>query len=94
VWNKAKAAQPLYELVCIGAQVPAVMEIQQVWRGRESLQADAAARDAYIQTLMAKCLVFASLDPNSPVPEDPSALSPLRNALTNPNPGNHQYWII
>jgi hypothetical protein len=37
--------------------------------------------------LMAKCLVFASLDPNSPVPEEPSALSFLRNALTNPNPG-------
>ena len=85
--DKAKAAQQLYDLACIGPQVPAAIEVRQVWRSRESLPADSAARDILIQTLMAKCLVEASLEPNSLERVDPSALSFLRSALTNSNPG-------
>jgi hypothetical protein len=63
------------------------MEVRQVWRSRGSLPAVSAARDIVVQTLMAKCLVAASLDLNSPELVDPSELLFLRSAVRNPNPG-------
>ena len=58
-----------------------------MWRSRGSLPAVSAARDLVVQALMAKCLVAASLNQNSPELVDPSELSFLRSALRNPNPG-------
>jgi hypothetical protein len=63
------------------------MEVRQVWRSRGSLPAVSAARDVVVQALMAKCLVAASLNQNSPELVDPSELSFLRSAVRNPNPG-------
>jgi hypothetical protein len=63
------------------------MEVRQVWRSRESLPEVSPARETIVQTLMAKCLVAASLDLNSPEPVERSELSFLRSAMRNPNPG-------
>lgn len=63
------------------------MEVRQVWRSRGSLPAVSAARDLLVQALIAKCLVAASLDQNSPELVDPSELSFLRSAVSSTNPG-------
>jgi hypothetical protein len=85
--DNATAAQQLFKLDCVGSSAPEVMEVRQVWRSRGSLPAVSAARDIVVQALMAKCLVAASLDRNSPEFVDPSELSFLRSAVRNPNPG-------
>lgn len=86
--DNATAAQQLFKLDCVGSRAaPEVMEVRQVWRRRGSLPAVSAARDIVVQALMAKCLVAASLDLNSPELVDPSEVSFLRSAVTNPNPG-------
>jgi hypothetical protein len=85
--DNATAAQQLFKLDCVGSRAPEVMEVRQVWGSRGSLPAVSAARDIVVQALMAKCLVAASLDQNSPEVVDPSELSFLRSAVRNPNPG-------
>jgi hypothetical protein len=85
--DNATASQQLFKLDCVGSRAPEVMEVRQVWGSRGSLPAVSAARDIVVQALMAKCLVAASLDQNSPEVVDPSELSFLRGAVRNPNPG-------
>jgi hypothetical protein len=60
------------------------MDVREVWRDLESLPANAAARDPIVKAFMAKCLVDPRLGPDGQV--DPSAVTYLRNALTDPSP--------
>jgi hypothetical protein len=84
--NKAEAAKRLYELDCL-TNTPALMEIDRVWISRESLPADAPARDPLLQTLMAKCLVEASQNPNAELPGASTAIEYLRKAVTDSDAG-------
>lgn len=83
--NKSEAMRRLDAVACLSAQVPQVLEVLAVWRGRNALPEGAAARDPVIGTFMADCLVNASLGLHPIEPPEPSAELYLRKALNDPS---------
>jgi hypothetical protein len=74
----------LDEMGCFGNNGSGVNEVREVWKRRESLPADAAARDPIVQAFMANCLVEASVRAHGRESADPSAVAYPRNSLTSP----------
>jgi hypothetical protein len=83
--DKAEAMRQLDEAGCF-AGAPAVLEVRNVWLARESLLANAAARDRKIQLFMAECLVEAHSKTHSPNAAEVSAVAYLRAALKESDP--------
>lgn len=84
--DKMAAFKALEERSCLDPNSPVATEVEQVWQSRDSLPADAAARDHWIQAFMAKCIVDASHLPRRPAPLKASAVAYLRNALRDSSP--------
>jgi hypothetical protein len=84
--DKIRTFKALDEGACVGSNSPAAIAIQQVWPHRDSLPADAAARDPWIQAFMANCIIEASHNPNLAAPLKATAVDYLRNALRDSSP--------
>lgn len=84
--DKALAMRELDEFPCVPGNWQAVTEVRRVWFARESLPADAAARDSIIQAFMAICIVEANQTLASQDSAELSAIAYLRQSLTDRNP--------
>jgi hypothetical protein len=79
--DEAEAMRQLDESGCFARSAHAVVEVRDVWLARESLPANAAARDREIQLFMAGCLVEAHSKTQPPDAAEISAVGFLRRAL-------------